>query len=535
MAYPNVPVQGPNYRSPGAAVGGDLSYGGRLYGNTINDLITFKMMYNTFFRDVYIVRATKDKMTGWGGNPIPVPFEAGRASNYQAGGQLVPLSRLERDSYVRGTIPGYKRINSAFVVDHQDLVEHDGRQNVPRDTFLRIKVGEKMMDQRENFAFQLGYSMLNGRVYDTVSAVSFAGSVKQHEGAATNYTTITAKITAPDRFTIGQNVFMQNSLTYKSGAWAKPTQSSDARYGTYVRVRAIDINAKTLLLTKVTKTSGSGNNPDTYTEGNFVTGEVGDNDNAKFSAGGKPEIFLPGNEVPADCVTSLRQQVLPGSAGGSDTLFGVTKRNYVYLQSLNVDKGTDWTNTSRAGDIVFDILDILTDFNKYAQPRKMKGKIRDRGNKPTQGRMGKTTLDLVMSLDWYNVFRKLFARTRGEWFKATSSNTIEFMDAHSFYWTDPRLDLAIKSVGVHGMPDDIMYIKGEDTTKLASNRFIAVHQSPVDGNKFYVIRSEKEGYSYVCDFWFYGDLILKRPAGMAAIYNLPSPRSLTKFDYGPIS
>ena len=227
--------------------------------------------------------------------------------------------------------------------------------------------------------------------------------------------------------------------------------------------------------------------------------------------------------------TSLAQQILPGGhTDGSSSLFGVAKEQFPFLQSITHDAGGALMG-NKAVSFVHTMYDLFTNFIIKGQPasKGMDGnRTGETGIKALRGRSPRT-VDAVMSLRWFGVLQKYFLGVRGDYFKKVSGSTINFLDVDMMYINGPDGTM-LRVVGVKSMRDDLVYFLGDDTLRFSSLNFIKVYESP-DGNKWTVDRNDETGFQWICDYSIYGDLILKRPAGAAVLYNLPNPSEITVF------
>ena len=129
-----------------------------------------------------------------------------------------------------------------------------------------------------------------------------------------------------------------------------------------------------------------------------------------------------------------------------------------------------------------------------------------------------------MSLRHFGGFQKYFLEKRGDYFKKVDGDTTKFFDVKTIYILASDGSM-LRFIGVKGMREDLIYFMGNDCTQFASLGFIKMYIDP-DNNKFYKLRDDTNGYSYICDFVLYGDFILKRPAGCAVLYGVPNASTL---------
>ena len=540
----------------------------RQFGQMLNEVLSLKLMRNSYLWDTYIFRKCKDRDQGWHGGPYMVPFEAGESSNYRSGGGLVKKAEIGQDRFIRGYIPDYKIIHGAVTFYEQDLREHGRGAKMPRDTFLKLKIAETLMKNKSRFQFMFTHQLLNGGGFVKVSAAPTAvGKVA---------------VDHPERLTIGQK------LVFVTSPRTAAAQLTTSRYGINGWVSAININTGVIdvktdqsLATDLDLQSvgiggpsgsevlfGLAQDDNIYLDGdagiigdrvtaNSVTsaggaitlpdrgGLVGDpayqaqraNDASRALLLGQPNSMTAGGVQRIQGqggFTSLASQILPaGDTGslvdGSNSLFGVDKRQFPFLQSITRDAGGTVMLGNKAVSFVHTMYDLFTDFIIKGQPasKGMDGnRTGETGIKALRGRSPRT-VDAVMSLRWFGVLQKYFLGVRGDYFKKVSGSTINFLDVDMMYINGPDGTM-LRVVGVKSMRDDLVYFLGDDTLRFSSLNFIKVYESP-DGNKWTVDRQDETGFQWICDYSIYGDLILKRPAGAAVLYNLPDPNTITVF------
>jgi hypothetical protein len=191
-------------------------------------------------------------------------------------------------------------------------------------------------------------------------------------------------------------------------------------------------------------------------------------------------------------LTSLRKSLLPASAGGSTQLYGVTKTAFPYTQAIPYDG-----STVTAATFVPTLFDAWT-----------KVKKRGKGN-PSKAIMAYKHLGTVM---------KQTEATKGPYHIDQKSQKVSL-----YGWTE--IDL----VGVSGrftmvaLPEmDIDWVAFIDMKafKLYSNGFVKKRVSP-DGKEWYEVRNEN-GYEYIVDICFFGDMVLERPSICGVIYGIPN-------------
>lgn len=265
------------------------------------------------------------------------------------------------------------------------------------------------------------------------------------------------EVARPERYEIGQKVFVQ----------------SDTQAATFGYVKTIDINLR--LLTLVTERGGStpkdisaylaADNTKTYFEDAFETGKA---------------------------FTSLREQLLPAAQGGSSSLFGQSKLAYPYLQAIAVNGGVGGLAIS-ATTILDGIFDAWTT-------------VQNRGK-------GHAT-DCVMSYKNLGAVMKLLESGAGAYRHVETKASVYGYTEVVVFGVKGQLKL----VGVHEMEDDVIYFLDWRAMRLNSNGYFRKQVDP-EGKAYYTVRGE-DGYVYICDISFYGELTCHRPSHCGVIYGV---------------
>ena len=445
-------------------------------GRMLNDYLQLHLQYNRHVRDTYIFKRTKDKRRDWRGGQYPVVFEGGEASNYQSGGELVPEDKIQSESLVRGYVQDYKKIHSAYNFNAQDFIQH-GNARVPQQSFLKFQLESKINKVRNRFQYLLTHSILNGGALVTgvPSNVSGVGAAVAANGRLRHI-----RVDRPDKVGLGERLMV-----------VAGTNGAEECY-----VTGIDINSNRVSVA----TARNGN--------------TGPQMTAALAANAAVNLFAPGDETESSRFSSLRSQILPASvSGGSDTIFGLNKTDYPFLQPI-IRPLTG--GITRAEDVLYDIIDLVTDYELKGQPIGAMDTYRgEKGDRTTKNQHMGITVDIVMSSRWFAVFQKYRKSLQnGNW--PMDRNT--FFKSATFMMEGPN-GIMLRFVQVESLRDDVMYLLGDDCTQFATLNFIQQYISP-DGNKWHTVRNPANGYSYICDFYVYGEFIIKRPAGTGALTGL---------------
>lgn len=236
-------------------------------------------------------------------------------------------------------------------------------------------------------------------------------------------------------------------------------------------VQSININTKAIVL--VTTRGGA-------TPVDFSAVQMTVAQNAK--------VYVEGAETSSNAFTSLKSQLLSATNGGSATLFGQTKTAYPYLQSVNVSGAS--ITASNFLDKVFDAWTTLKQLGK-----------------------GSAT-DVVMSYKHLGTAMKLLELASGPFKNVDTKVSI-------YGWTEITITGVkgtLKFVGVHEMDDDVIFFIDWKCMKLHSNGFFRKQTSP-EGISYYTIRAT-DGYKYLTDICFYGELVVNRPTGCGIIHSI---------------
>ena len=449
-------------------------------GDILNQNLTPKLMYNEFLRDTAIMRITHTKKQGWRGGPIQVPFDAGEQSNYQSGGGLVPLEDIAPDLYKRGVISGYKYVHGALQFQARDLEQLGGGTMVPRDAFLQVKVAEKIQRNKARFKFNLSHAILNG------------GALVR---ATANLTANTITVNRPNNLTRGQKLVLQNTASgatpHRQEVWVQKINSN---------TRVVTLATDKTLGTAVALT------PANYTLANA------------------PVLFNPGDENPANRLTSLPDQILTAANGGSANLFGIPKTDHQFLQAINVDDAQGSNTREAVLDKIFDTAQTLIHQGQPATEGGNGMRMNEDGMRSATGRAF-GSMKVLVSLEKVGLFKKYFRDKRESYFKVTKGKDLTFFDASRFKIstaTDEVLDI----IGVKSMPDDRAYFIGDDTLMFYTLNYMGTYKDP-QGNRWVIERDNSYGWSFVTDFYLYGEYIVKRPAGCAALVNLKESSTIT--------
>lgn len=388
-------------------------------------------------RDWFLSNIEMDN--GWTGGRIVVPFK-GAGNTTVEFGQLAGSTDISQSTYVRGEIPSYVEAWGSLILHHRDLMDAEGK--IPEATFLKLIPGEldNLMDYfKQVVSTQIG----TGPHFATLKT----------DGTASGK----FEVDHIDRFQLGQK------LEIKDGNSA----------ATSVYVIAIDVNAATV---------GTGAITVSLTRG----GLAADVSAYTVTQGAKcyhPGVLLNGS------FTSIRDVLLPASAGGATHVHGQSKLAYPILQAV-AKSGSDMTSSN----ILEKIFDFYTDVRKKAK-----------GNAST----------VLMSFKHLGNVMKQLEATKGP-FSVTKQPS-----ASIYGWTEIEVTTVkgtLKLVGILEMDDDVMYFLDLKSMTFRTRGGFKKRKAP-DGREYFEQRTST-GYSYVIDSCFFGQLEFSAPGHNGILYGI---------------
>lgn len=408
----------------------------RSFQDMLNEYLPYDLLKEELVKRDYFFGKV-EKIQGWKGSNLVVPFKAAGASSI-AFGQLTDASDIAEDKYVRGNVADYKELWGSMKFKHADLMQHDG--SIPEKTFLRILPDQvdSFMDLMKNAT---SVNMLNGSHFAAVTSDATA-----NDGIL--------DVDHPERFEIGQKVVVKSSTAEVTGY-----------------VDEIDMLA---LQVKLVTTRGGATVVDFATDDMLVA------DGAKC--------YHPGAVTGA--FSSLRDVILPASAGGSASLYGVTKTLYPYLQSVAVSGST--ITATNIVDKIFDAYVTIRTFGK--------------GN-PNE---------VIVSYKHLANIMKALESSKGAYHIDQTSTKVM-----AYGWTEISIGGvkgALKIIGVQEMADDFIAFIDWRALQFHSNGLFRKRIAP-DG-KHYFEQRDTSGYSYIVDMCLFGELVCSRPSYLGAIHSI---------------
>lgn len=412
----------------------------RFFNDMLNEHLSYDLLKAEILkRDWLLQHVQRDD--GWKGGTLPVPFQGSRGSTVKFGG-LAGQTDIDQPDYKRGVITTQREMWGSILFEHRDLIEHDGK--VSEKSFLKV-LPEVLDDFLGYMKERASLNLLNG-----------AAAVVSVDGTAGG----DLAVSHPERFTIGEKLFVDDDDTATSVA---------------TFVRTINLNTNVLTLFDA-RSGGAAVNLSAYTVAQ----------NAK--------VYFDGSEPGTDeGFQSIRAQILPASAGGSSALFGVTKTDFPYTQSIVAD-GSSITATNIVEKIFNHYVDVL---NKGS-------------GKPSTVVLSYKNLAAVMKALENNPFNK------GQYHIDQTSRKVTAYGWGEIYIMGPVGEL--KLVSVQEVEDDVIYFLDMKGIKFHTNGFFRKRVAP-DGKSYFELRTAT-GYQYIVDVALYGELVVNRPRAQGALHSI---------------
>lgn len=402
----------------------------------LNEYLAYDLLMEELVKRNYAISKI-EKDQNWKGGNLVVPFRGARASSYKYGG-LTDLTDISEYNFVRGSVSGYKEIWGTLKWNARDLMEHNGK--VSEQSFLK-NLPDMLEDFIDGMKDTVSQNLLTGGAFATLTANGTAGGL--------------ITVDRPERFNIGQKVIVQNT-----------TPATVTGF-----VKTIDIN--TAIVHLVT-----------------VRGGAVDLDCSAMTTALTAQCYVDGAQTAGNPFTSLRGALLSAANGGDTTLYGQTKTDYPYLQSINFPGSTMTAST---------VLNVVFDgWTRYKQ----RGKSSD-------------AAEVLMSYKHLgNVMKQLESQSGAFKNVETKVNVFGYTEI-----TVVGVKGALKIIGVHEMDDDIIMFVDWKAIKLHSNGFFQKQTTP-EGLAYYTVRDDTNGYSYIVDVKFYGEMCVHQPTACGVIYGI---------------
>ncbi len=194
-------------------------------------------------------------------------------------------------------------------------------------------------------------------------------------------------------------------------------------------------------------------------------------------------IYKDGFQTGANQITSIRDALLTAGNGGDTNIYGVAKTGSKFTQAINI-QGNDIT----ANNLLGKLFDGLTTF-------KRKSKV--------------GAMEIWMSYKHLGSVMKVLEQDKGA-YKAvpgsTKSSEYGFTEITIF---GPKTG-EVKIVAMQELDDDVIFGVDPKSMKFHSVKGVNKVKSP-DGNYYFVNRDTSNGYDFVVDMCYRGELIISKP------------------------
>lgn len=409
--------------------------------------VTFSNMLNQYLPEPLLMEELKkrdwllknvEQDDSWLGGSLIIPF-LGAVGSTVTFGSLAAASDIAEEITVRGTVSAYKEVWGSMIFNGTDIMQHG---KISEQNFLRI-LPDAVKRHVDYLRGAVSQSLLTGAYVAKATADGTAGGL--------------ITVAQPDRFQMGQKVQVDDD-------------NSSPVTG-YVRL----ININTGVLTIYDARSG----------GAVV-------DLSGYTVAQNAVIYQDGQQ--ANGFSSLRNQLLPLSAGGDTNLFGVAKTAYPFLQAIALDGGSSGLAISAAN-----ILSKI--FNAYVTIRRL-----GRGS----------PFNVVMSYKNYGSCLGNLESSKGAFNVMPGSESAEV-----YAWDEITVGGfagKLKLIAVQEMDDDIMYFLDLSTIKFYTNGGIQRAVDP-DGNQYTKVRNTT-GFQYIVDHCLFGEIAVIEPMKNGVVYGI---------------
>jgi len=430
----------------------------RSFNDMLKQYLPYKLLSDEIIKRDYFL-STVEKDQNWKGGPLQVPFVGANASSISFG-SLTAEDDISNDVFVRGEVSGYKELWGSMKFNQRDLDEHGNLEQ----SFLSI-LPDRIDVFAQSMKEALSGCLLSGGSIATISNVDDAD-------------TGVLVVDRPEVFQVGQKIQIADSANANMIRGAADGGAADD-------TTAFFVTAINLVDGEITCSATSGGSAVDLSSAGSAT--------AAYRCAATDKIYRDGSITTAgaeqNMFTSLPSQLLASSA----TLFGQTKASYPHLQAYNVS-GAGKANTT---DLLGHIFDTQTTVRRLG-----------RGN-PSEAIMSYANLAICMK-----------ALEGDRTFSVAAGNESDRKGV-VYGWSEIQVTGvkgSLKLVAVPEMKDDQILILDKSSMKLHSNGFIERRSAP-DGKEFFESRGVN-GYTYILDHRFYGDLVVSKPSNNAIIHSL---------------
>ncbi len=405
----------------------------RTFSNMLNEYLPYNLLLEELKkRDWAFKNIEMDN--SWKGGQLIVPF-LGAVGSSVSFGSLTASNDIAEEITVRGTVSAYKEVWSSMIFNETDLMQHD---KLSPQNFMKI-----LPDALERSAMHL-----KGVISQNLLTGAFVAAATADGDVSGNIT-----VEQPDRFVIGMKVQVDDD-----------NSSPVTGY-----ISTINMNTGVLLIV----TARGGATPV---------------DLSGYTVAQNAKLYEDNQQ--ANGFANIRDQLLPASAGGSATIFGVTKTAYPYTQSIAID-GSSVTAANILGQI----------FDAYVKIRRL-----------GQG----APFNVIMSYKHFGSVLKALELQKGAFnVKPMSSQS------QSYGWTEVEVGGfagILKLVAVQEMNDTEIFFLDLSAIKFFTNGGIRRRKSP-DGIEYFETRNTT-GFTYIVDHCLFGELVVHAPAKCGIMYDI---------------
>ena len=405
----------------------------RNFSNMLNEYLPYNLLFDELKKRDWLMKHA-DQDDSWLGGNLIVPF-LGAVGSSVTFGSLAAANDIAEELTVRGQISAYKEVWSSMIFNETDLLQHG---KLSEQNFLKI-----LPDALERHA-----AYLKGVISQNLLTGAFI-SIATADGTVGGDITVNE----PDRYEIGQKVIVDDNNTAPATGY----------------VRTINMNTGVLSIFDA-RSGGAAVDLSAYTVAQGAT------------------IYQDGQQ--ANGFTSIRDQLLPLSAGGPATIFGVTKTAYPFTQAIAISG-----SSISATNILQKIFEAYVD-------------VRRKG--------GGAPFSVVMSYKNFGSCLKVLETAKGAFNVKPMSK-----DSAVYGWDEVEVGGfagTLKLIAVQEMNDTEIYFLDMKTVKFFTNGGIRRRRNP-DGREFYEIRNTS-GYQYIVDHCLFGELVVAEPKKNGILYSI---------------
>jgi hypothetical protein len=412
----------------------------RSFNNMLLEYLHYDLLKEEHNKRNYFMQKV-ERDNGWKDGPLPVAFEAAQESSFKMGG-LTDENDIAEAKFVKGYAPQQAEIWGTMQWNERDLAEHSGTgggDSVSEQSFLK-NLPKRLTGFMDAMKEIVSTALLAGSHLGFVTVQGTAGGV--------------IEVDRPERFVIGQKLV-----------------AVDGNSTVTCYVIAIDINANQLT---VSATRGGA-------AMNATAVDLG------------AKLYIDGAEISANRFVDIVDQLLPASAGGSATIFGVSKIAQPYTQAIAIDG---------SGISSVNVLESI--FDAW-------GEVIRKGR-------GTTDKTLLMSYKHMGNVMKQLEKGSGAYRHVDTK-------VSAYGYTEVKVSGpkgVVTLASVQEMRDDVMVFIDWSALKFHTNGDFHIHKDP-EGKAYYTKRvsGANGGYLYLTDICLRGQLVVHSPAKMAVIHSIP--------------